>query len=1344
MESEQISKILPDSKKEGFSDTQRLLLEKRLRGFSTKKREENSIPRRPVGCKVPLSAEQRRIWLHTSQQPETPVYNEPITIVKYGPCSVELLKASLNEIVRRHEAWRTSFTAEGEALVHGSLQVELPFSDLSAMPEEEREAEALRLATEDAQRLFSLDCAPLFRARAVRMSPNEHRIYLTLHHIIFDGVSLSRVLLPEMSTIYEAFEQGKELTLPAPLLQYGDYAVWRTRQLESADASKHLQYWVRQLSGELPILRLPSDRPRLSVSRHRGSMERFDISAKLLADLRNLSRSQGVTLYTVLLTAFETLLFRYSGQEDLIIGSATDARRRPELEHLMGYFLDTVAIRTRPKAQTRFVEYLAETQDKVLEGIAAADVPFDRIVSEVNPKRDISHHPIFQAFFSMRPAMAAMPEGWSLAHLDVTVDASKFDLYLELGEHGNEVEGRFLYSTDLFDTVTIKRMTQHLLTLLESVCDDPEAMLGSVPILTQSERALLIGEDGWNHTSRDLPKAPVQVLIELQAERTPNAIAVKCGSDRFTYKRLSERSDELAKRLRNSGVTRGSVVGIALDRSFDLLAGMIGVLKCGAAYLPLDIVMPRERIAICLADAAPAAVLTQRSLLQHVTPSEFVNVLVDDDVNLIVEETSWSDESQEQDTLDDTAYVIYTSGTTGAPKAVEISQRSLLNLLVSMQAEPGFAQKDVLLALTAVSFDIAALELFLPLVSGGTVVIATREEIQDPHLLIAAMKRSLCSVVQATPSTWRTLLRAGWKHAGAADAGRQLQLRLLCGGEALTVELADELVATGAEVWNMYGPTETTIWSMIHPVSPEPLGRTYSIPVGHPIANTQAYILDAQQQLLPVGVRGELFLGGLGLAKGYRGKPQQTSERFLTVDAVEGARLYRTGDLALRRRDGTIEVSGRTDNQVKIRGYRVELEAVEASVLLHPQVSAAAARAWPEPTGDMRLVVYIVPKGEKSPSLAEIRAFLSSHSPEYMIPSSIVLLEQMPLTTNGKADRSRLPPPAVTKDVNVQEVDSSPEEKSLRAIWFSLLGVEQIGLDDDFFSLGGHSVLVAALQQKLNAETGHKVPMSELFHQPTMRQQLKMLESKGVQSRPLPPGVFVLQDGGEQEPTFWVHYANDSLAKAMGRSQPFYSVVLTTEDLISLGAKPSLETIAMFHLQKILATQPTGPYRLGGFCVGGVVAYEIARLLRRANYKVSTLVLVDTPNPSPFKIKKVFRYCKWIVGTGGSRAISQWFHKRLDDRFKRETVKAPPTEMRKAQEVLEDAASRYRPGRYEGDVLLIQASDRLHMDLFPAWKDVIKDGLKTKYVDGHHDDLMKAQNVGDVGEAILSHLVGEL
>jgi amino acid adenylation domain-containing protein len=1052
-----------------------------------------------------------------------------------------------------------------------------------------------------------------------------------------------------------------------------------------------------------------------------------------------------------LLAAFKVLLFRYSGQNDIIVGSATDARRRPELEPVVGYFLDTYAIRTKPTAELSFIDLLLQTRDAVLGGLAAADVPFDRVVHAVNPKRNASQHPIFQAFFTIRPPAPQLPKGWDFTQTDVTVGASKFYLYLELGERPDRMQARFFYIANIWDSSTIKRMAAHWLILLRSICDNSATAIGDLAILTPEEHRDIFEAGGWNDTAWLTPQAPLNMLFEEQVRRTPRAVASTCKDERWTYEELNARADELASWLRAAGVKRGSIVAIMLDRSLDLLASLIAVHKAGAAYLPIDIHMPAERIALFLTKAEPAAIVTQRSLRKQI-PSDQNIVIVDEDRDRHTELKDLPDTAQAEaaNDLEDIAYVIFTSGTTGEPKGVEISQRSLVNLLLSMQISPGFSSADVLLAVTPVSFDIAALELFLPIICGGTVAIATREEAQDPHLLASAMRHSDCTVMQATPTTWRALLLSGWKDAhvrASHESGKML--RVLCGGESLPRDLAVGLLATGAELWNMYGPTETTIWSLIHRIHPATKEDASQIAVGRPIANTQAYILDTQRHLQPMGVPGELFLGGLGLARGYRGDPGKTASRFPNVSAVMNARLYSTGDHAVQHADGTITVLGRTDNQVKVRGHRIELEEVEAAILRHPNVAHAAARVWPESTGDMRLSSYIVVQEGPPPNVAEMRRFLSEILPDSMIPSDVIAMPTIPLTPHGKIDRAKLPAPTTDPAPSKPIRLSGPQEIRLAQIWGELLDRKYVGPMESFFDLGGHSVLVAVLQRKIFVEFGQRIPIAKLFHSPTVRQQAELLAPVADGQAAMPPGVIALQPRGSRRGIFWVHYLNGDLAQEMGEDQPFFSLALTAEDIAILGKSPSVEDIAACQVVKILATQPEGPYIIGGLCASGNVGFEIASQLQRAGHEVSLLIILDAKNashpepiePVALKLKQMRYSWKRTRRVGYGQSIID-LRKRILKRLALITKKQyAKTELGIAQEIIEAAARTYNPQKYEGNVLLLLASDRPPgVDFLEGWQAVASNKLQVHYVQGHHSDLIHLPCVRSVADTIKSEL----
>jgi amino acid adenylation domain-containing protein len=1194
----------------GLSEAKRRLLQERLRGARLPERKRERIPFRTAGAVLPLTQEQHSVWLESKLQPDLPTYNETITVSYRGELDPAALESAFNAFVARHEIWRTSFGMdEGEIVqtVHPAPHTNLRCVDITHLPEEEREVESNHFARNQAVHPLTLEQAPLFRATLVRVSADDWRLHLVLHHLIFDGFSIRRIFLPQLASLYESFASGRENKLETPALQYGDYAIWRRQQATSSEVETRLDFWREQLAGELPVLGLPSDRPRPAVISHRGNVHRFHISRELTQGLHDLAQTQGATFYMALLTSYKTLLSRYSQQQDIIVGSVADGRRRPELESVMGYMLDLFAVRTMADPALTFSAYLRQVRHAVLEALAASDVPFERVVEavaaqDINGRRDLSHHPIFQTVFAFQPVGTGAVLGWELGTTEVSTGVTKFDLYVEADEKPTHTAVRIYYSTDLFDGATIERMAGHWLTLMREAVRQPETPLGELPLLTHPERELMLRQ--WNRTSAPIPEHTMYSLVEAQMQRTPDAPAVTFEDRTLTYAQLEREANRFAHHLRFAGAVPETLVAVYLDRSEHMIAGLLGVLKTGAAYMPLDPGTPGARIALCLEDAQPAVILTQYSRLGDL-PTHRSRVLVIEDVLASPYPSGVFVSPTRPESL---AYVIHTSGSTGRPKGVELCHRGVVNFLLSMQREPGFTAGDTLVAITTISFDIAVLELFLPLITGGRVVVASRETALNPALLASLLRSCAATVLQATPATWSALLSIDW----AGQPG----LKALCGGEALNRSLADRLMALGLDLWNLYGPTETTIWSTVHPVT-SGLGPT---PVGRPIANTTTYILDANLQPVPIGVPGELCIGGIGVARGYRNKPELTAEKFipspaaLRSDESFAETLYRTGDYALYRADGTIECQGRADNQVKIRGHRIELEDVEVNLAAHPRVASAAARAWPDAEGGYRLCAYLTGVNGPPPNAAEMRQFLRSRVADSMIPSDIVALDAMPLTANGKIDRKQLPEPDRTTIATLTSTPLEGDELRLATIWAELLHVDSIRATDNFFDLGGHSLMLLKLVRMVNREFGVDLPLAKLFQAPTIA-KLAVAVQELVRQHEQPQSwnsLIPLNPRGRRRPIFLIHslMLYGRLPAALGDDQPFYA--LHPLPFESHGGRDYVERMLEDHIQQIKRVQPHGPYQLSGWCFAGWMAYEVARRLEAAGDEVSALLLLDS------------------------------------------------------------------------------------------------------------------------------------
>ncbi len=1286
-----------------LSSLKQRLLERMLTAEAQRQVTEAPLEPRAAHERVPLAPCQHQLWLHTQLNPQAPLYNEPMTLHFHGRLDREALERAFEEMIQRHEIWRTTFAyVDGEVLqaIHDDLPIQIPFHDLSSHPLADRELEATRLATADAHRPFDLSVGPLMRARLVKLDEEQYRLFLVQHHLIHDGLTIYGVLMSELPAIYDAFAQGKPSPLAPPRLQFGDFALWQKRFLES-NSGPQIAYWRKQLAGTLPALELPADRPRPPVFSFRGATADFMISPELAAEVRSTALREGATPFAFMLTVLKTLLFRYSGQEDILVGTPVDGRRRPEFGRMAGFITNIIAFRSRPSADRTFRDYLHDVKDTVLDALANQDIPMDRLVRDLKLPHDASRHPIFNVSFTIEPPLASIDPRWKLTQSEVSGSIAKIDLDFQLDERNDGYAARLTYSTDLFDAPTIARLFTHWQTLLEAAATSPESRLIDLPMMTAEERR----EIGVvrNATQREIPESTVVGLFEEQAARTPHIVAVEAGSSLLTYAELNQQANRLAWRLREEGAGRGVLVALSVERSCDMVVAVLAVLKTGAAYLPIDPDIPEERQQFILDDSKAPLVLTERSLADRFQMNAERGVRI-----LCCDDRSANKSNPDSAALpEDLAHVLYTSGSTGKPKGVEVRHKAIVNFLQSMRRRPGFTSRDKVLAVTTLSFDIAGLELYLPLICGGCVVLANRNEARDPMLLRELLREVRPTVMQATPATWRGLIDAGWQRSPG--------MKILCGGEAMTRDLADQLLARSAEVWNMYGPTETTIWSTVQRVTP----GEGPVPIGHPIDNTQVYTLDSGRRLVPDGVIGELYIGGAGVARGYFGRPELTAERFVQVEAADDARLYRTGDLARWRKDGTLECLGRADNQVKIRGFRVELEEIEAVMAQHPEVRAAAVKAWPDASGHLALAGYVV-AGED----LDLREFLQSKLPEYMIPSVFVRLDQLPLTPNWKVDRNRLPSPDMGRERAPFVASESAEERRLAEIWESVLGVSNIGVHDDFFRAGGHSLLVPKLLSRVEQAFGLRFPMASLFEAPTIHKFAELLKNPDAWSAP--PRTVMIRGNASKHPLVWVYPGAEMRGVIKHLDRPFAVAALKPEDEAALPQNFTLAQMAAILVRDIRKAQPEGPYSIGGWCDAGILAFEVAAQLLRQS-EVDALVLLDSVNPVQFlrmsarqrRTSKMQYHLKRIAGLRRD-LVGHYVRERVAwarERFRPQTAAV----MNSYEARFSRATVDYAPAPYAGNALVLSpARMPSYRDARLHWQDVFTGPSRFQVVKGDH------------------------
>ena len=1056
-----------------------------------------------------------------------------------------------------------------------------------------------------------------------------------------------------------------------------------------------------------------------------------------------------------LLAAFQALLYRYTGQEDVLVGSPMTHRNRAEAARAIGFFANMMTLRTSFHGDPTFRELLRRIREVSLGAYAHQDLPFEQVVAELRPERSVARNPFFQVMLTVEETSwhDLALSGLCCATLPVHNGTAKFDLNLGVIDRPEGFQLALEYNSDLLEAETAGTVLEHFENLVRAAVADPECRVSRLPILSEAERQRICVE--WNATDEDYPRdLCVHDLFETQVQGTPDAVALKFQGQQLTYGELNQRANRLAHRLTSLGVGPEDVVGLCVERSPDMVVAMLGILKAGGAYLPLDPAHPAERRANVLRDSSAKVLLTQDALLRDMPPAVTPAVVrFDADGARITAESG-------KNLLrvvrpDHLAYVIYTSGSTGRPKGVQIEHRNVMNFLSAMRRRPGMSAADTLLAVTTISFDIAALELLLPLTTGACVVIASRDEVTDGRRLRDTLTQCGATVMQATPATWQMLLTAGWQG--------DPRLKVLCGGEALPPSLANQLHGRCASLWNMYGPTETTIWSAVHKLDRVD-GST--IPVGSPIANTRMYVLDAHLQPVPVGVVGELYIGGDGVARGYAGLPERTAERFIPDPFVgrSGARLYRTGDLVRQLRDGTFKFEGREDRQAKIRGYRIEPAEIESLLTLHPDVAQAAVAVRSDGTGEKRLVGYVVPRGaasvEENKFSAALRSFLRQKLPEYMVPAAFVLLDHLPLIANGKLDWKALPAPEDKPSPHVLIAPRDAVESRLAKLWEKTLGMKPVGVTDNFFDLGGHSVLGASLFAAIEKEFGKALPMSALFEAPTIEKLGSILHQEQWSS----PGLVQIQAGDPARTPLILVQARigyRALADELGPDQPVY--IVPYDNLFEDETERPLPAIAATMVEKIRAFQPHGPYYIGGMCLAGRVAFGIARELRSQGEDVALLAVFDSPAPGyaaersaqtrlvvwadhlAWHVRQLLRARgkqKFLYLADRWRTLRWHLHNRLwrtGYRFVRRTGKPLPQALRDPQRLMATAViGDAGDGRYPGRIALFRPAERprgRHDDSVLGWKRIANQ-VEVYDIPGDHKHVLLPPSVSWVGRQL--------
>ncbi len=1320
------------------------------------------------GDQLPLSYAQQRLWFLNQLMPGSNAYNLPAEMSLNVPISFSTLEQSFSELLRRHEALRTTFVLVGShpvQRINPALSFRLPLVDLSHLPSDERRAIAERLRHEAALRPFDLETGPLVKAILIRSDEERSLFLLNMHHIVSDGWSMG-VLLHEVETLYESYSKGLPSPLPELEVQYVDYARWQREWLQGEVLKEEIAFWRRQLEGAPTLLELETDHPRQFLRSMKGAQHPVVLSEAVSNWLREFHRQEGATLFMTLLAGFHALLWRYTGQNDILVGTPIAGRSRVELEPMIGFFVNMIPIRTNFNRCPTFRELVNQVRDSALAAYTHQELPFDKLVEELQPKRSPGRNPIFQTILAFQNAAPQMQMGKVSLPAGAPVSADvKFDLEVHLRDTPNGVMGSFVYSPELFEPAFVSRMVYHFQQLFEQAMVEPDSELSTLSLLDDAEYRQVVEE--WNDTAAPVPEGCIHQIFGHEVAERPDAIAVEFGDEQLSYRELDRRANNLAQRLRSEGVGTETFVGVMLERSTELIVALLGIAKAGGVYVPINLSDPEKRIEFVLDDAGVNVLVTTKTIAPNSGERDLTLVYVDEPL------AEASDGLKANATPDNLAYLMYTSGSTGLPKGVSITHRNVVGFAKAANFA-SLTPDEVLLHLAPVSFDGSTFEIWGALLNGGRLVVF------PPTLPSLSELGQFITRTQVTTLFLTTGLFHQFIDTNVSNIGAIRQL--LTGGDALSpthlkrgLEQIDNVT-----IVNGYGPTESTVFACCYQVERD--RPMTSVPIGRPVSNTRLYIINAMQPA-GVGERGELFIGGHGLGRGYHRRPDLTAERFQPdgYGPQPGARLYRTGDAARYLNDGMIQFLGRIDDQVKISGFRIEPAEIGVVLETHPSLTAAVVVAREDTPGQKFLVAYVVGNNETGPSIDELRVYLKERLPEYMAPSVYVPLEALPLTPNGKIDRNALPAPQVslTRAGRQYIAPQNDLQQQLVDIWEELFKLHPIGVTDNFFELGGHSLQMIMLVARVEERLGKRVAMAELFDEPTIEHLANLI---GHGKETLFQSLLVpLQTEGTSPTFFGPHASGGSvwcykeLVQSLGNDQPFYGVQ-PREPENGLMYHSEIEAMAADYVQAIRGFQPNGPYWLTGWSMGGVIAFEMARQLQQQGQQIAMLALIDSVAPEAEEseynwgiLLSLFAFdlglnqesIKKPLGTSlpqMAQLRQLWVEARHAAVVPSEMTLVEFRQLFDAFKIHANTMRRYRPGEFQGRITLFcpeqnveeimfgndpkylewKSDKRKLEDSFKGWKYLATDGVELYKVPGNHFSMMRDPNVQVLGEQLKS------
>jgi amino acid adenylation domain-containing protein len=1319
-----------------LSPEKRALLARKLKQQARGQGATDYIPRRDDAASFQPSFTQQQMCFVEQLFPGNPVYNRPGAVRISGPVVLSVLQEALNAVIRRHAILRARLVDKQgvlEVVIEEQLSLPIPLVDLEGVAENAKTARISSLYRKEAQKPFDLRRGPLVRATLVRADAQQHLLFLMFHHAVYDAWSMG-VLLHELVALYEAYETNAAPELPELPIQYSDYAAWYREQAEAGRYADQLDYWKRTLADAAPLA-LPSDYPRPAVQTAHGASYLLEVPGAVVRSLRHLATQENATLFILLLGVFQVLLQRYSGQDDITVASPVAGRTQLDTEKLIGVFVNTLLFRSQVPGSASFRQFLARLRNTAMDAYSNQALPFDRLVEALQPARDLSRNPLFQVMFQLRTLHAVESGSGHLRMEEVKLDAgiALVDLILDVVDSGDGLQCVFVYNTDLFEASHIERLGMHYVALLEGVVADPDCQISALPMLSPAERRRLLVD--WNDTHRPYPRERcIHELFEQQVERTPQAIAVEHQGRHLSYGELNARADRLAAYLHARGVDNETLVGLCVERSPEMVVGMLGILKAGGAYVPLDPDYPRARLALMLEDTGAPVLLTQARLEECLPEYGGERICLDSDWDRIAGATPVRPRNAAS--AQSLAYVIYTSGSTGQPKGVCVPHRAVNRLVINTDYVC-LGPDDRIAQVANIAFDAATFEVWGALLCGGALHIIEQDVFLSPKTFAARLKAQGITTLFLTTALFNQYAR------DVPDAFRSLR-QVLFGGEKVDPRCVKAVLNAGPprRLLHVYGPTENTTFTSWYEVK-SANEHAATIPIGKAIANTRLYVLDDGLNPVTAGVQGELYIGGDGLARGYLNRDDLTAEAFVANPFSEcpDERLYKTGDLVRYVDERIIEFAGRGDQQLKLRGFRIEPGEIETALRGLDGVQDAIVVMREDRPGDKRLVAYVVIE-KKRIRVQTVRARLKKQLPEFMLPSTVVAMDKLPLSPNGKVDRNALPEPPQMPTTAPLCVPKDFIEVELTKLWKQVLGLTSVRVTDNFFELGGYSLLGVHLFAEVEKKFGKQLPLAALFEHPTIESMATLLRGGEWSSRG--KTIVAVQPEGARAPFFCVHGRADLLAKYLDREQPLYWLHHAQE-----GANvdyTSIESVAANHIQDIRKYQQHGPYYLGGYSFGGVVAFEMARQLQQDGEQVAMLALIDPTSPRwrnslgktvSYKKKKLFALIRndnvsggeklkmaGEIAIGAARRTIWKLNKQIECiKYRVNGVRgqALTVDQKKLRliDLFKKAARAYQYQEYSGHtVLFVHSRDRHVAQMREQWGNIVSGSLKIQVVDG--------------------------